>query len=91
MFRFLLRGLLWYFFQELNRFKWCWLHALIFNQCIRLEKREYIDIGRPLEQKCSLFRHLDEYASEQSLIVVQIGVVPNMALDLEVDAGERLV
>ena len=57
-----------------------------------LKMRTYIYVlGQTFTKKRPLVRHIDDYAKERDVVVVQIDDNPCVALNLEIDAGQRLV
>ena len=54
--------------------------------------RTYIYVlGQTFTKKRPLVRHIDDYAKERDVVVVQIDDNPCVALNLEIDAGQRLI
>ena len=58
---------------------------------LKMRTYKYV-LGHTLKKKtCPLVRHIDDYAKERDVVVVQIDDNPCVVLNLEVDAGQRLV
>ena len=69
-----------------------WLRVLRLIHSIFLKENIYIYVlGQTFQNKRPLVHHIDDYAKERDVVVVQIDDNPCVALNLEVDAGQRLV
>ena len=78
--------------RNLNSVNRCWLRVLRLIHSRFKNENIYICAGpKKCSKKRPLVRRIDDYAKERDVVVVQIDDNPCVALNLEVDAGQRLV